>query len=82
MIKAITTNGLKLRKYSKYHKKIKECGKSLLNIAYGDTGHLGDIVSGIRTNISILEMQAEKIWKEFELQKNTTPEGNKTKEGE
>jgi len=65
----ITLNGLENKQFKQESKAIKECCKSLSYISKSKKGHLADVVSGIRTNISILELQAKILWAEFEKQK-------------
>ncbi len=59
------------------HDEIKEslllCAQSLISNALDKEGHLGDNISGILTNVSILQIQAEKLKVIFAEQKKKDP---------
>lgn len=65
----MTTNGLQGEDLSREREELVRCAKSLIDAAYSDTMHLGDVVSAIRTNQDLLKLLGDRIWKKFEQQK-------------
>jgi hypothetical protein len=65
----ITMNGLSNEEFQEIRNKLCKDAEQLLAIAYSTTGHLGDIVSGIRTTQSSIDIKAKKLWEMFEEQK-------------
>lgn len=66
----ITMNGLRDEEFYEIRAQLCKDAAQLLSIANSTSGHLGDIVSGIRTTQSSMELKAKKLWEIFEEQKN------------
>lgn len=65
----MTMNGLSNEEFQEIRNKLCKDAEQLLAIANSTTGHLGDIVSGIRTTQSSMDIKAKKLWEMFEQQK-------------
>lgn len=66
----ITLTGISGKEFKDIRKGLLRDAKQLSSIVNGKTGHLGDVVSGIRTTMSSMDLKAKKLWQIFEQQKN------------
>lgn len=62
-------NGLSQPEFEDIRTGLIKDAERILAIANSTTGHLGDIVSGIGTVSSIMDIKAKKLWQMFEGQK-------------
>lgn len=63
-----TNNGLK--NFEDIKNALLKDVEHLNNISNKETGHLGDVISGLKTTISSINIKVEKLIKEFKEQKN------------
>ena len=74
-------NGLQDKEYEEIRKALRMDAYNIFNVVQSNEGHLGDIVSCLRTTISSLELKANQLAKIFNEQKQKYGnETNKTKE--
>ena len=64
----MTMNGLSEEKFQDLKNGLSKDAEFIIKICNSDTGHLGDIVSGIRTIQSSLDIKANKLWEIFSEQ--------------
>lgn len=65
-----TFNGLKNEEFKEVKDNINNDAELLLGIAQSTTGHLGDIIAGIKTIEASLKLKADKLSEVFKQQKN------------
>jgi hypothetical protein len=65
----MTMNGLSNEEFQQIRNSLVKDAEQLLSICNRNTGHLGDVVSGIRTIQSSMDIKAKKLWEMFEEQK-------------
>jgi len=65
----MTNNGLGNDEFKSIRIELSEYAQMILETANSKSGHLGDIVSGLKTVESLIEHQAKEIHKIFENQK-------------
>lgn len=65
----ISNTGLQGADYENIREELRHCANFLMFITMRGQGHLGDSISGIRTTISILDIQAYKLYDMFKKQK-------------
>jgi len=65
----MTMNGLSNEEFQQIRNSLAKDAEQLLSICNSNTGHLGDVVSGIRTTQSSMDIKAKKLWEMFEEQK-------------
>ena len=69
IVSGTTHNGLENDEFKEIKKWLYKDAKSVLSIANSETGHLGDIISRIKTAASSLKLKAEKLNDTFKKQK-------------
>jgi len=69
IVSGTTHNGLENDEFKEIKKWLYKDAKSVLSIANSETGHLGDIISRIKTAVSSLKLKAEKLNDTFKKQK-------------
>jgi len=75
----VTTNGLQNSEFDEIRKRLLRDVETLQNACNSTTGHLGDIVSCLRTCMSSIDLKAKELRQIFEQQKITTPQGGGNK---
>lgn len=66
----VTSTGLSGEQFKEIRAALIADAVCIINAANSNTGHLGDIVSCIKTTQSSLEIKTTKLWSIFQQQKN------------
>lgn len=67
-VMSMTMNGLSNQEFQEIRNELCKDAEFLLKMANSTDGHLGDIVSGIRTTQSSMDLTAKKLWGMFQNQ--------------
>jgi len=65
----VTTTGISTLQFKDIKASLIKDARQLISICNSNNGHLGDVVSGIRTTQSSMELKAKRLWEIFENQK-------------
>ena len=62
--------GLKDEQFSEIRKRLTKDAGYILHAVNSETGHLGDVISGLKTTVSSIELKIETLKKIFNDSKN------------
>lgn len=65
------TKGLQDDQFSEIRKQLTKDANQILHVVTTEEGHLGDIISSLKTTISSIELKVESLKNTFQKQKKT-----------